>query len=107
MLSETLSAAINGRKLLKFQYDDLDRLVEPHAVGLNKTGSLMLRGYQVTGESATDPRAWKLFTVEKIVNLEVMDFTFAGPRDGYRAGDRAMTTILAELPEPPVLEEAA
>jgi predicted DNA-binding transcriptional regulator YafY len=92
--------AVKDRKVLAFDYDGKPRLVEPHAVGTNKKGDSVLRGFQVTGDSATNSTAWKLFTLEKIENLSVVALTSQAPRPGYKAGDKAMVTILAELPEP-------
>lgn len=101
MISDLLARAIDERVTLSFVYDDMARIVEPHAVGFNPKDELILRGYQVDGDSATNPRAWKLFKVDKISDLMAASSQpFAGPREGYKAGDKAMARILAELPEP-------
>lgn len=99
MSKDLLSAAVNDRQILAFDYDGKPRLVEPHALGLNKKDQLVLRAFQVTGDSATASQAWKLFTVDKMENLSSVALASQAPRPGYKAGDRAMSTILAELPE--------
>lgn len=106
MLLDLLKSAVADRKVLAFDYDGEPRLVEPHALGLNKKQQLVLRGFQVTGGSATNSFAWKLFTLEKAENLQVLDLASQAPRPGFKAGDKGMVEIFAELPEP-VLEEAA
>lgn len=98
-MSSILIDAVSDRKVVAFDYDDKPRLVEPHAVGLNKKGALVMRGFQVTGDSATSSFAWKLFTVDKIQNLAVLDLASQAPRLGYKANDTAMTEIRAQLPE--------
>jgi len=99
MLSSLLAKAVEERKVLAFDYDDKPRLVEPHAIGTNAKGQLVLRAFQVTGDSATNATAWKLFTVDKMVNCIVAALTSQAPRPGYKAGDRAMANIIQELPE--------
>lgn len=104
MLSSLLAQAVAERKLLAFSYDGLNRLVEPHAVGLNKSGLMVMRAWQLAGESATVVAGWKLFTLEKATNMSVVDLPSQAPRPGYKAGDKGIATIVAELPE---LAEAA
>lgn len=99
MLSK-LQTAVVDRKVLSFEYDGKPRLVEPHAVGRNKVGAPVLRGFQVGGESASNRTRWKLFTVEKMVDVMIVDITSYAPRSGYKAGDTAMSEILAQLPDP-------
>lgn len=103
MLPETLAKATADRQVIAFDYDDKPRVLEPHAVGINAKGALQVRGFQTNAE----PPTWKLFTVEKITNLTVTDLPSLAPRPGYKAGDRAMVNILAQLPEPAPVAEAA
>lgn len=95
-MNDTVIQAINARKQILFDYDDLPRVVEPHAFGLNKNQNPILRAYQVGGDSATNKGPWKLLDMTKAQNLRLGD-DFAGPRDGYKPGDKAMTQIFAEL----------
>lgn len=100
---EHLTSAVEDRKVLAFEYDDQPRLVEPHAIGLNKKQQLVMRGYQVTGGSATASEGWKLFTLDKVDHFHTLDLTSHAPRAGYKAGDKGMVQILAELPEAEVV----
>mgnify|MGYP001080585643 CR=1 FL=1 len=97
MLQNILVNAVKNRSLVAFAYDDKPRVVEPHAVGINKAGNLVVRGYQVGGESATTRSSWKLFTVDKMEGLMPIDGDSQAPREGYRMGDAVMVTILAQL----------
>lgn len=103
MLTQMLMDAVEGRKVLAFDYDGKPRIVEPHAIGINAKGVLQMRVFQTNAE----PPAWKMFTVEKIEVVAVTDQPSAAPRPGYKAGDRAMVNILAQLPEPEAALEAA
>lgn len=95
---QQLTDAISERRIVSFMYDDKKRLVEPHCLGMGSRGAL-LRAFQVTGQSATDRTAWKLFTVDKIQDLRVEPhLLFDEPREGYKKGDPVMSGgIIAEL----------
>jgi hypothetical protein len=93
---DTLTAAVAGRQILVFEYDGMTRIVEPHAVGRTRAGKLVFRGFQPHGETQRG-LGWKLFSADKVLNLEVADATFPGPRDGYRMGDKQIAEILAQL----------
>jgi predicted DNA-binding transcriptional regulator YafY len=99
MYLQLIKDAVPNRKVLAFEYDGKARLVEPHAVGNNKKGEAVLRGFQFTGDSATSASAWKLFTISKIDALTVLDMISHAPRPGYKADDKAMTEIFAQLKE--------
>lgn len=92
-----LEEAIKHRNVLLFDYNGKQRVVEPHAYGVSRKGELILRAFQIAGDSDSDQVGWKLFNVGGISNLDVSSETFNRPRDGYRTGDSAMTSVLAEL----------
>lgn len=102
MLIQFLRAALEARHLLGFNYDDKPRIIEPHALGLNKDGLMVVRGWQQNGDSP----GWRLFILEKAGEITVLEQQFAAPRPGYKQGDKQMTTIFAEQPAPE-LEVAA
>ena len=91
MLDQLITAAINDRRIITFDYDALPRIVEPHALGYTSKGALVFRGYQ-------NPEiGWKLFTVEKCENLLVTADQFDRPREGYRMEDKYIPQIIAQL----------
>lgn len=95
---ELLRQALAHKQVIRFTYDGLERLVEPHAFGVTAGLKLMLRGYQTGGESNTG-LGWKLFDLGRAEDLELIEVNFITPRNGYRTGDGAMAMILDELPE--------
>lgn len=95
---DTIIEAIENRNMLEFDYDGHFRVVEPHTVGISKTGKEMLAAYQVDGESnRVKVPDWGQFSVSKIENLEVLNDVFDGTRPGYTRGDSRMDEIFAEL----------
>jgi predicted DNA-binding transcriptional regulator YafY len=90
--------AVENRKLLEFEYDGLHRVVEPHTVGISKTGKESLSAFQTSGESARGSvPCWGQFSLSKIENLNVLDDNFIGTQPGYSKGDSRMSRIYAEL----------
>lgn len=93
-----IASAIESKQLLRFTYDGYVRTVEPHAYGVDTKGHQALRAYQVAGGSSSDEfRGWKLFHVHEIQCLTVMQETFSSARQGYKRGDKGLTTIYAQL----------
>lgn len=94
----SISTAIGNRNLLSFTYDGYRRTVEPHTYGMDSKGHMALRAYQVSGGSESGEYVgWKLFHVHEMQGMSVLSQTFAGPRQGYKRGDKAFANIRAEL----------
>ena len=94
----TICNAIREQRLLAFTYGGYRRVVEPHTYGSDGKGHLALRAYQVEGGSETGEQVgWKLFHVDKIGGLQMLDHTFAHARAGYRQGDPAFRDIQCQL----------
>jgi hypothetical protein len=90
-MNPTICEAIHERRVLRLNYHWGHRVVEPHAYGLNDNGHELLRVFQVSGASESgEHHGWKLLRVDEIHGLHVLDDQFAGPRPGYKRGDKAM-----------------
>lgn len=91
--------AIEGCMVLEIYYPPGLRIVEPHAVGRSADGNLLLRAFQTDGASASGEHVnWKLFRLDRAGNVGGSLGAFAGPRPGYRRGDKAMKGgIIAQL----------
>ena len=96
-MNPDICAAIHKRRLVRFSYDPGIRTVEPYAYGIGDGGRELLRGFQIAGGTRSREYAWKLFRVDEIRDLVVLDDTFEGPRDGYMRNDPSMTKIYCEL----------
>ena len=98
MLAGIMSLAMSERLCVNFDYDGKNRTVEVHAIGLStKDGSVVMRGYQVDGEASRPLPQWTLFSVSKIQELVIQRDGSDAPRDGYKMGDKQMSTVLVEL----------
>ena len=91
--------AFSNQRQVAFDYDGKLRIVEPHALGTStKDGEFLLRAYQIAGESRSgEAEGWRLFRLEKITNIRVLDTASQAPRPGYVEGDRQMAETLVEL----------
>ena len=93
-----LVQAVRQRRMIRFAYDGLPREVEPHMVVVTTTGHDALSGYQTAGASTTDiVPGWKLFALDKLIDLQVLDRTFHSPRADYRPATTLCARVLAQV----------
>ena len=86
--------AIETHKLIKFNYKNAVRIVEPYTFGVSSTGKDVLSAYQVEGGStSSNDLGWRLFSIDKIENLVISDIYFEQTRDGYNPNDSRMQKI--------------
>ena len=71
--------AIERRRMIRLVYHGKERIVEPHDHGV-LNGAVQLLGYQVAGSSSRALPNWILMKVHEIVDLELLEKTFAGGR---------------------------
>ena len=74
-----LWTAIEHRRLLRFRYQNKDRIVEPHDYGVH-SGSVKLLGYQIGGASSHKLPNWRWMETERISDVQILDQTFPGGR---------------------------
>jgi hypothetical protein len=83
--------AIRRRALLEFLYNNRLRVVAPYCCGVSARGADVLRAVQVRGESASGGFGFgKLWSVDKIADLRVLDEAFTPGDPDYNPTDRAM-----------------
>jgi hypothetical protein len=98
MLASTACEALAKRRCLELRYDGFTRIVEVHAVGSTKDGTLILRVWQVHGGSSSGEMAgWKMMRLDDVRSGHITEFPSGAPRDGYRRGDPAMSDIICQL----------
>ncbi|WP_428309136.1 WYL domain-containing protein [Hydrocarboniphaga sp.] len=92
-----IAAAIERKCRLQLDYDASSRVFEPHTLGVDASGLLMVCGYQVRGGSRTGQSSgWKTFSLGRVGELEVLEEHF-GPHAEYRHNDPGFARIDAQL----------
>lgn len=93
-----LVSAIKEKRIVTFNYDGLDRVVECATLGYTTAGMPAVRGYQTAGDthSGTVP-CWRLFRIDRIRGLELTEARFAGEPPAYERSDKAFSRIDAEI----------
>ncbi len=86
--------AIDVLENIEFEYDGDSRVVEPHLLGYNQTGTLTLSAWQIFGRSGI---GWRSFHVAKIISLQSTDQHFNGARPDYNPNDIAMDPIIHRI----------
>ena len=96
-MEEQICNAINSLNIIEFDYDGELRVVEPHCLGITTAGNLALRAYQIDGYSSSGNLGWKLYSLDKADNLNVLNEMFEEARSGYNSNDSAMTEIICAI----------
>jgi predicted DNA-binding transcriptional regulator YafY len=91
-----ICTAIHEHRRLRFEYGGGTRFVDPYAYGACETHEL-LRGYQVSGFSHSREAGWKLFRVEEISNLAILDEHFSEVHAGYMRNDPCLEVVYSEV----------
>ena len=96
-MDKKICFAIKNKLRLKIKYNGTERIIEPHAFGLDKRGE-KLRAFQVSGFSVSGkPSGWKLFKCEDINSIVELTEYFE-VRPGYNhSGDRQIPNILCMI----------
>jgi len=94
MSTDTICDAIRDRTVLSIVYKDERRTIEPHIIGYDKNGTLVLKAYQTSG---TGTEKWRSFHVAKIRGLSITEARFPGPRPGYTRDDPMIDRTLCSL----------
>ena len=73
MTDDVVCEAIEKRLSVSFVYSGSQRTVEPHILGHNAKGALILSAWQVSGGSG---QGWRDFYVDKISSIALGQNTF-------------------------------
>jgi hypothetical protein len=100
-MNVTICDAIRARRLLRFVYEGYERVVEPHAYGVNTAGHEAVIGWLVGGwsSSATEP-GWRMFLVAEMRDVAALAEPFTGARSGYNPERPQFDQIYCRLAGP-------
>ncbi len=93
-MNTAITEAIKGKRIIRFDYDGDERIVEPFCYGRNSKNNDVLCAFQIGGASSSgNPEGWKLYTVDKMVEVVVTANIFQGDRPKYNPNDSRMVEI--------------
>ena len=93
-MSSRLPDAIRERRVVEFAYAGGSHSVEPHAVGYDGDGRLVLTGWQLSGKNGPGLRD---FVVKSMRLLTVTGRRFDGPRPDYDRDRTSMRKVVCRL----------
>ncbi len=105
---DLIDQAIREKKVIRIRYKDGPvvraghRVIEPHAFGLATSGNEVVRAWLRDGVSKTADEGrspmpgWRLFRLDRIKNIEVLDEKFK-TRKGYNSKDSRIVEFAAKL----------
>jgi hypothetical protein len=91
--------AIGAKRVLVFQYDGYERVVEPHLCGQNTAGHDALLAWFVRGysESRAEP-GWRTYLLSQMRSVRQLEDTFQRARTGYNPTDGSMRIVYCQMP---------
>ena len=95
----TINEAIESLRLVTFQYQGGLRRVEPFLTGAHRsTGNDSLRAWFVSGVSKSGQyNTWKMYTIDQMSDIQILDETFTNTRPGYDPDDDHMSSVYAHV----------
>lgn len=95
---QKLCNAIKEKKQAKISYKGHERIINPHLIGIHKdTGNKVLRAFHVKGYSSSgDKPGWRLFSINKIVNVQVLDTNFQ-TQQGYNPNNKVISEFICRI----------
>lgn len=94
----TACVALKSGVRIRFQYSGQERVAEVHTVGFSKKNAPIMRAWQVRGGSQSgNPTSWRVFNLDEVRDVQVLEEKSEAPRQGYRRGDSSVDRIVCEL----------
>ena len=90
--------AIEERLLLRIDYGDTQRVVQPHVFGDDHAGDRLLSAFQVSGESTSGAaQGWKSFRMDRVTSVALAGGRFHGAQPAFQRNDGAFGRIICQL----------
>jgi predicted DNA-binding transcriptional regulator YafY len=94
--AERLVLAILDHRVVRLRYQNRERTLEPHLLGIHEAGEPLLVAYQTGGASQSgDLPGWRTFVTTSIEDVEITDEAFPGPRGDLTVSTQRMIEIFA------------
>ena len=85
---DILVEAIETKHLVSFKYKNKNRRAEVYCIGTNANNEILVRCFEVPTEG------WKLFKMEEIKDLKLLQQRFYFTRPDYNPNDKSMVEVL-------------
>lgn len=92
-VQDIICKAISEKRVISFRYRTGPKTVEPHTLGYDAKGTLVLCGWSRTSA----PPGFRDFHVAKLSGLTTTAETFEKARPGYNRNDSTLSRILCRL----------
>lgn len=92
-----VAQALREKRRLGGIYRDVYRVMEPQCHGIGKTRKQQVRVYLTEGDSKNHPE--RLFDVDELHDLRLLDEHFYKPGPNYRFNDSDFIVSFQQLPE--------
>lgn len=96
-MNHVIVSAIRDRRILAIQLGSGERVVEPHAYGLDSVGKALLLCYDVSAPSAEGRRGWAVLAVNERTDVTALPEHFARTRTGYRRDDTGFCSVVEQV----------
>ncbi len=97
-MKRLIEQAVHTKRVIQLRYRGSDRIVEPHAYGLDRAGKALLLCYQ---EDDTDQRGaaggWLRIRLGEVLKASETPQNFCAPRSGYIRNDPSFQVIFAQV----------
>ena len=90
---QLIGGAIRKRRVIQFRYMLRMRQAEPHCLGYDEAGALILQAWQITGPEP----GWRCFEMAKLSELSPTERHFEQARQDYGQGNPALIRVVARL----------
>src|SRR5579859_7844762 len=98
-LDDLLRAAIENKRLIRFEYKGNERVAEPHDYGV-QNGTIRLLCWQVGGKSNGRIPGWRLVDVDRMEGCEILDRVFEGNREVQRGQHHSWDEVFIRVAPP-------
>ena len=96
-MNKAIVSAIQERRVLAIRIGSGERVVEPHALGLDYVGKAHLLCYDVSAPAAEGRRGWTVLAVNDRTDVMPLGDRFNRARAGYRRDDTGLCSVVAQV----------
>lgn len=97
MRVQRASEALERGSCLELYYPDHSMVIEPHAVGFDKSDHPALLGWEVLARGMTPRGQWQFLRLDEMSKVEISGYFSEAPRPDYQQNDPRFDRIIRQL----------